>query len=253
MDSLHAQALLQFQRDAAKADDHVFDIRLLIGESAIGRGRNNLTHEFLEAIDAEGKPAYDELLFIDSDIIFSYAQVKRLVDSDKPIVGGFYCKKSEGKPGLVFNSLPGNPMPTADGLVQVKNMGTGFLKIKREVFDKMADLMPDLLYTCDADGKTKCDFFKMGVVMDRHCNPPRRRWMSEDWYFCYNAMEVGYEIWADTRILTQHSGMAVFPLSYQTKELYGEQGMNKILEESRKTESSNTAAAAASPQPPPPT
>lgn len=248
MDSLHAQALLQFQKDSLAAAEHEFSIVLLIGESAIGRGRNNMAHQFLESITEDGKPAYDELLFIDSDIVFSYKQVKRIVDSDKPIVGGFYCKKAEGKPGLVFNSLPDNPMPEADGLVKVKNIGTGFMKIHRKVFDRMAELMPDLLYTCDADGKLKCDFFKMGVVVDKYSQ--RRRWMSEDWFFCYNAMECGFDIWADTKVLTQHSGMAVFPLEYQAKQLYSPESMEKILEESRKTERSDMTAGAASPQPP---
>ena len=212
MDALTVQSLLKLVTLQITSGEFSMKIRMHVGECPIGRARNDLTHDFLDT-------DCTHILFIDSDIIFSYEQVKKILFAKEEIIGGFYVKKQEGAVSPVCNTLNSIDKPREDGMVKVKYMGTGFLRIERSVFEKMIKDKPELAYTDDRDGKTiKHDFWRMGVDTDVVTGV--KRWLSEDWQFCQFAIQCGYEIWADASILLQHAGVAVFPLSYQVNELY---------------------------------
>lgn len=180
-------------------------VRPLVGDSAVGRARNRLAAQFL-ASDCT------HLLFLDTDLVFGPADIQRLVDHPEPIVAGLYPKK---QPSLawVCNMLDPSPAPRPDGLQEVKYAGTGCLRIAREVFESMADAYPELEYQPDDgeqfDGRM-WDFFTMGVW--RCPETGRRRYLTEDWWFCQRARDMGYPIWMDTQIVLKHCGDAVYPL-----------------------------------------
>jgi hypothetical protein len=46
------------------------------------------------------------------------------------------------------------------------------------------------------------------------------RYLSEDWFFCERALRLGYEIFADTRVVLKHVGEAIYPLKSQEAELF---------------------------------
>lgn len=187
----------------------------LVGDSAIGRARNSLTRLFLES-DAT------HLLFIDSDLIYSAEQIARIMSHDEDVVGGLYQKKQEGDPQLVINSL-NNPEEKDNGLMTVRYVGTGFLRIARSVFERMIDRWPEMAYKLDPDHKkTEHDFWHMGVydyAGNGHGNDWPSRYLSEDWWFCQRCWDLGIKVWADRRICLKHSGTAIYPLSYQEKQL----------------------------------
>lgn len=180
------------------------------GDSAVGRARNHLTRLFLES-------DCTHILFMDSDLVFSVDHIRRILMDDAEIVGGLYPKKQEGQAKLVLNSLENPPPCRDDGLQEVKYVGTGFIRIAREVFERMIEQYDELWYTCDESGVKEHDFWQMGVYKYQDGS---RRWLSEDWYFCQRALDLGYKIWADMNILLKHSGNAVYPLKYQERELY---------------------------------
>lgn len=185
----------------------------LIGDSAIGRARNQLTRQFLES-------DCTDLLFVDTDLVFSSDHVKRIVSHEEDIVGGLYCKKAQGEPQLVLNTLD-TPAETKDsGLIEVKYIGTGFMRIRRSVFEKMIEAWgDDMWYAPDQEkGATEYDFWHMGVY---EYPDKTRRWLSEDWWFCQKARDLGIQIFADTHILCAHSGHALYPLKDQEGKLFG--------------------------------
>jgi hypothetical protein len=185
-------------------------MRMVVGDSLVSRARNALTADFL-ASDCT------HLLFIDSDLIFSAEQIDRLLAHDLPIVGGFYPKKQEGDLAWVCNAHPGFPPPEPNGLQSLRYIGTGFLMVKREVFDLMRYAhREEIEYDADGSGRTEHDFWKVGV----HIGPDgSRRYLSEDWFFCQRALDLGYRVVADPHVILKHIGTSIFPLSSQQSSI----------------------------------
>jgi hypothetical protein len=171
-------------------------------------GRNTAASDFL-ASDA------DILGLIDADIVFTAHHVKTIVSRDEDIVGGLYPKKAQGKIQWVCNALPHRPAPDARGLIELKHVGTGFMWIKRRVFEKMIEAFGDEITYYEAEiDKLRYDFFDMPRQLD--CGKIRK--ISEDWHFCNKARELGFKVYGDTRVILRHIGTAVFPLETQVVE-----------------------------------
>jgi hypothetical protein len=156
------------------------------------------------------------LLFIDADILFVKEHISRLLSHDVNIVGGLYAKKCEGPLKWVCNALPTRPEPDERGLLRLRHIGTGFLMIKRVVFEKLIEEWGDeISYLEDEVDRPMWDFFNMPIMTDEMC---KRRKRSEDWWFCDRARGIGFTVYGDTRVILKHIGTAVFPLKTQVTE-----------------------------------
>jgi hypothetical protein len=178
--------------------DIKFAIHFLDGESLIPRARNHLAREFLET-------NYEWFLFIDTDIIFTPEDIKRLISHNKDIICGL-CAKKQIKTEFVVNILDRDHKPDEKGALEVKYGGTGVMLIKRHVFEDMIKAHPEIEYVDDSNiGAGLCwDFFSVGVV--------NRRYLSEDWYFCERWRNMGGQVFVDTKVLCQHIGTMTYPL-----------------------------------------
>lgn len=179
-------------------------VHACIGDSLVARARNRIAAKFL-ASDAT------HLLMLDTDLIFSPEQIVRLASHNVPIVAGLYPKK---QPQLdwVCNRMAGETT-NEQGLQRVRYAGTGCLMIAREVLERMRDLHPELAYEPD-DGDepgTKWDFFSTGVWRDPATG--KGRYLSEDWFFCQRALELGEDIWMDMEVVMKHVGDCVYPIA----------------------------------------
>lgn len=145
----------------------------IFNESLITRARNYLVDEFLRS---EG---FTHSLFIDADIHFDPKDVIACLALDKEIVGAPYPKKSikwhnvkeaiKRHPDIeiselekligdyVFNPAPGTEKFSVAEPIEVLELGTGFMMIKREVFDKFKDQYPELRYRPDHVGQAAFD------------------------------------------------------------------------------------------------
>lgn len=213
LDVFFTQSLIKVLNDAPCE----LMLRMNPGDSLVSRSRNTLTADFLES-DAT------HLLFIDSDLIFSGEQIARIVTHDEDIVGGFYPKKQEGPVQWVCNGHLVPNEPRADGLQEVRYMGTGFLCVKRCVFDRMIELYPELSFKADHRDRIEHDFWTVGVYRSAECGVRSAespgRYLSEDWYFCQRALDAGFKVYGDTRIVLKHVGQAIYPLKSQETELF---------------------------------
>lgn len=208
------QSLMKFQA----APSCNYSLSFLPGDSLVSRARNTLTAKFLDS-------NCTHLLFIDSDLVFSADQIKRLLDHDREVVAGFYPKKKDG-PAIewVCNVFNGLTPPTDTGLQRIDYAGTGFLLIKREVFERMiAAYGPQLKYHPDSHPQDiEYDFWSVGVYEDKK---GFRRYLSEDWFFCQRWLDLGGEIYGDTRVILRHIGTASYPLQHQEKSLLNATGV----------------------------
>jgi hypothetical protein len=205
----------------------------LFNESLITRARNYLVDEFLRS-------DYTHMMFIDSDIHFSPKDVIALLALDKDVIGGPYPKKSinwgnvahaaRNHPDLeprelenlvgeyVFNVVKGTQSFQVSEPLNVLEIGTGHMMIKRHVFDKMKDAYPMIHYKPDHVGQANFDgtryihaFFDTVIdTKDSITGGGSDRYLSEDYMFCQMWRKIGGEIYLCPWMRTQHIGTYAF-------------------------------------------
>jgi hypothetical protein len=200
----------------------------MTNESLISRARNTLVAKFLN------NPQSTHLMFIDADIGFEPWHLLVLLNADKDVVGGLYPMKTLPIKWVV-NGFEGAETSEDGNLQEVSKTGTGFMLVKRHVFDKL-NSHPAVKSFANDIGLPK--------ELDQHLKTyydtavRENRYYSEDWTFCENWRDLGGKIWVDKRVLLKHSGSYVFDFAAQ-EPLY------KALHESAQQNQANQAAAAA--------
>lgn len=204
----------------------------LFNESLITRARNYCVDEFLRSGDTH-------LMFIDSDIGFDPNDVIALLalqsdDSPYDVIAGPYPKKTiswekikqavdkgfadEDPRNLekfvgdyVFNPK-GNTssIPIAEP-AEVMEAGTGFMMIRRSTFEKYTEAYPELMYKPDHVRTEHFDGTReIMAFFDCIIDPVSKRYLSEDYMFCYNVNKMDGRIWLCPWMKLQHQGMYIF-------------------------------------------
>jgi len=184
-----------------------FTIDSMVNESLVTRARNSLVSKFLFfGTDTIPPQTSTHLMFVDADIGFEPEEIIKLILADKDIAGGLYPKKALPI-GYVVNRIEG---AKAEGnMVQVNNLGTGFMLIKRGVIERMIDAMPELHYQDSIGLDPKFAPYKF-ALFDTLIDPQTHEYLSEDYTFCKRWRDMGGEIWADLSINLNHVGYYVF-------------------------------------------
>jgi len=195
----------------------------LMNESLIPRARNELVRLFLNETQCS------HIMFIDADMYFNDQAIATLYKADKDVACGIYPKKeldwgkvstaaNKGKADLPNHSssfvlnLPhgvNKVEPDADGMVEVRHGGTGFMLIKREVFEKLAPHVPE--YRASTKQNEKGEFVKPLVkqffdtsIDETGCL------LSEDYHFCALWRKHGGKVYASTKLKFNHIGTHIF-------------------------------------------
>lgn len=148
----------------------------------------------------------DETFWIDADTGFHPDAVEQLRRHQLPIVCGIYPKKSKRE--LAIHVLPGTRelvFGEKGGLVEILYAATGFLLVRREVYDTMRHRLD--LPVCQADtGRTLVPYYAPLI------RPDGDGWwyLADDFAFCHRARQCGYRIMADTSIRLWHLGSRAF-------------------------------------------
>jgi hypothetical protein len=205
----------------------------LFNESLITRARNYLVDEFLRS-------GYTHMLFIDADVHFNAQDVVALLALDKEVIGGPYPKKTinwknvaeaaRKHPDLpvkdleklvgeyVFNVVKGTKNFSVTEPLEVMEIGTGYMMIKREVFDKMKEAYPTIHYKPDHVGQANFDgtryiqaYFDTVIdTKDSIIGGGSDRYLSEDYMFCQMWRKIGGQIFLCPWMRTQHIGTYAF-------------------------------------------
>lgn len=232
----------------------------LFNESLITRARNYLVDEFLRS-------GCTHLLFLDSDIHFDPKDILALLALDRDVIGAPYPKKtinwtnvakavnknSAMDPGeldglvgdYVFNPVPGTTQFKVSEPLEVMEIGTGYMMVKRQVFEKFAAAYPKQNYKPDHVGQANFDgsryihaYFDTVIdngytyddmyrlmkdvaegkgdvnqrareMLDIEKNASHR-YLSEDYMFCQYWRKIGGKIWLCPWMKTQHVGTYAF-------------------------------------------
>ena len=183
-------------------------VETMTNESLISRARNTLTAKFLNT------PESTHLMFIDADIGWEPWHLLLMLDRDVDVIGGLYPMKSLPIKWCV-NGIPGKE-EGENGLVEVTKTGTGFLLIKRHVFDKL-NAHPAVRHFNNDIGLPK----ELDPYMKTYFDTAVRenRYYSEDWTFCENWRDLGGQVFIDKRVLLRHVGTYTFDAGNQ-EQLY---------------------------------
>lgn len=203
--------------------DYKVVFQVVDNESIINKARNTLVASFLQ------DKSFTHIMFIDSDIDFNPLDFFKLILRDKDIVAGSYPKKSLNWDSVKQAAVPEATIddlkhasvsytfgikdsdgkystvvdirPDENGLAQVDNAPTGFMLIKRNVFEKMIEKDPDDWYLEEKlQGARAHNFFKC------HIDKTNRLYIGEDWTFCKDWKEMGGEVWIDFTVKLKHIG-----------------------------------------------
>ncbi len=144
----------------------------------------------------------DEMIVIDTDVKFQPSDLAKLLSHDAPFVSGLYTKKM---PGLHFIAEPveGIALPYTEdanrpNLREFKRVAKGFLRLKREVFETLQAVVPEIE---DPRGGTIYEYWK--TLPGGH---------SEDFEFCDKYRRAGGKVMVDISLVVQHEGTALWPL-----------------------------------------
>jgi hypothetical protein len=197
----------------------------MMNESLITRARNSLADDFL-------KSNATHLMFVDADIGFNPEDIIRMIDADKDIICGLYPKKEihwgrvtqavqNGIPpeelkdhvGTFVVNLVDNKQVAVkmDEPFEITNGGTGFMLIKRGVFEFLSDKVPQYkrdMYTATETERTAQyikEFFATSIDPDAD-----NRLLSEDYHFCKLARQHGFKIHAAPWAQLSHTGTYIF-------------------------------------------
>ena len=205
----------------------------IFNESLITRARNYMVDEFLRS-------PHTHMMFIDSDIGFNPQDVIAMMalqaaePENYEIIGGPYPKKciawekikravdkgfADKEPNnleryvgdYVFNPIASqNQIPISEP-AQIMETGTGFMMIKRNVFEKYEAAYPEYHYKPDHVRSEHFDGSReIMAYFDCIIDPDSKRYLSEDYMFCQNVRKIGCKVWLCPWISTQHVGMMVF-------------------------------------------
>ena len=184
-------------------------IETMTNESLISRARNTLVAKFLNNKEST------HLMFVDADIGWEPWHLLVLLNHDVDVACGLYPMKSLPIQWVV-NGFEGAEQRDDGNLLEVSKSGTGFMLVKRHVFEKL-DEHPAVVP------------FKNDIGLDPALDPYMKtyydtdvregRYYSEDWTFCENWRDLGGKVWVDKRVLLKHTGHFVFDYDIQ-KPLY---------------------------------
>lgn len=205
---LTEQTFMGFMKWANSANELgiKWTVETLVNESLITRGRNTLVAKFLN------NPNSTHLFFIDSDIGWEPWHALAMIMRDHDIIGGLYPMKTLPIKWVV-NGFENSDKSEDGFIMEVSKTGTGFLCIKRNVFEKMKEHPAVKPYTNDigldpALNQHMKTYFDTAVREDRY--------YSEDWTFCENWRDLGGKVWVDTRVLLKHQGSFNFCVEQDT-------------------------------------
>jgi hypothetical protein len=204
----------------------------LFNESLITRARNYCCDEFMRS-------DCTHMMFVDSDIGFNPQDVLALLalsddDSQYDVIGGPYPKKciswekikhavdkgvADKDPNVlekfvgdyVFNPKGGQQQIPLNEPVEVLEIGTGFMMLRKKTLYKFAEVFPQYWYKPDHVRTEHFDGTReIMQYFQAEIDPVSKRYLSEDYWFCQKVQEAGMRTWFCPWMQMNHVGTYIF-------------------------------------------
>ena len=167
-----------------------------IGNALIADSRSVIATKFYES-------DCDCLIFIDNDVAWQAGGLLKLIDAPKDLVVGVYPRRRDPiEYPIHYLDKPELWADPETGLLEVKSVPTGFMKISRNCIRQMILAYPEQhFYTAERDKK-------FWPLFD-HIFEDGFKW-GEDFSFCIRWRKIGGQVWADPEIGMAHVGYKMF-------------------------------------------
>ena len=190
-------------------------IHMQSGMALVTQARNNCVSYFLNS-------DCTHFLFIDADIGFEPEAIYRLIEKDVPLCLTPYPVKGYGKDYqlqfIVHFPDKDNVRIQKDGFTEITAGPTGFMMIKREVFEKLAEKYPERKTVNKQLVGNKVETMEKGwYTFFETAQDPENGYLGEDISFCRLWTNIGGKIYADTQTPLTHFGSHAFHGSLNMK------------------------------------
>lgn len=197
---------------------------MIRNESYIPRARNHIASEFMAMdpiLSDDGKIIADApefLMFVDADIEFPPSAIWRLICHGKDIAVAAYPKKAYPI-NYAINALhrEDGTIEVRNGLVAMAEAATGFMLIRRRVFQRLKAAHPELKLRLSTSypqalNKSPEALARLEAESFGYFHPSiiDQSEKSEDYAFCNRWRALGGEIWLDPDINLNHIGAHTF-------------------------------------------
>jgi hypothetical protein len=210
---LFADSVIKLVEEFRKKKWH-FEYHFMYDQSLITRARDNFVNDFMVS-------DCTHLLFLDADVIINPPDVIRMLQEDVELLCGCYPSKiinwewveyavKNGCPReklpfystwYIFNAAPNtNPQldHEPDKLKEAIHAGTGYMLIKRIVFEKLAEHTPTYIGNWgEYTGRTIYAFFQTSIDVNL---------LSEDYHFCNEWRKIGGKVLIAPYARSKHYG-----------------------------------------------
>lgn len=169
-----------------------WELAIYSGNCHVDSSRNRLVRDFLRS-------DCTDMVFIDADVAWPAQNMVDLLGYDRDIVAGVYPKK-HGDDTYPLLLLPGTQEIWAerDGLIEVQGVPTGFLRIRRQVLQRLAD------EAVKYNARNEAQDGAMALIFERQVIDGQL-W-GGDYVFCRKARDAGFKIHIAPEMRFEHSG-----------------------------------------------
>lgn len=186
------------------------DIHVLADCPYLPVARNTLAAMFRADTEAT------DHFWIDYDVGFPAQAVMDLLDRPEDVIAGAYRVKVDDQESYsvvpkLQDSIPiGKVIGEQKALIAADFLATGFLRVKRHVYDRLAEAYPELRYeenvvkTLNHPIIEAYDFFATTI------SQTRKRFTTEDYSFCQRWRDIGGELWIYPDIDFDHIGKKAY-------------------------------------------
>lgn len=159
-------------------------------DSLVQRARNDVMKLIID------NTHFDELVMIDCDVDWEPKDLLRLIQSEERVIGGIYPKKADNQIFPV-KATDVDSLKRGEEIVEVEGIGAGFVKIHREVIEKVWEVSEEYL---EPEKNTSCRMVFDVKIIDGEL------W-SEDIIFFKKIKDLGEKIYLIPNMNLGHTGI----------------------------------------------
>jgi glycosyltransferase involved in cell wall biosynthesis len=185
------------------------DVNFIRGDQFISKARNALIQGFIDSAEKQ-----DLIFFIDDDEGWDEQAFLRMCLDPHEFVAAAVPKKCDT---LEFNNVILEVVPETNeciienGLLKAKQIGSGFIRLKRSAIEKLIKAYPRQYAPGDGGPHQKhYALFDSKIIWPKDGEVGTGQFWGEDLEFCRKWCSLGEFIWIDPNVMMEHAGRKVY-------------------------------------------